>query len=1023
MANPRSWSWQGSLFLLALHQQFFSTQAHVQLLYPQALSPNDYLTSLHTAGLCGEERTGYDFSLIWRNWIFLNRNATSLQSGTSSNVTWSSVNDHVGGWKLELWDQTFQLAYAWDNSSHWGCDADGTARWANIQLPSQPCANCTLRLLRQALDKSLGDNFTYASCSAVNIVTSAVDCNGCSGHGSCVQGACQCDNSRAAGFWEGTHCERENECQADADCGQYGRCIDMGEDIAYPPRFQCHCQNGYFGPANVTASGRLPVRTCSRRSALAAASSNDARGWAAFYSNQSFSNPNNTYTVFWKIENGTTTPYIEYAIWANTSSWVGLGLRPTANRSQANTQPTYTDANPWTLPAPRATVLNNRSSSGCPYRPVGTPVDPAANDQGRPGSSAPPPYAATWTPVAPAPVGERVSSYLADGQVTWQQSSAGEGFQQLYGQRTGFMLNDSSLNTTEVPGQCRALVTNFNDAPPMINQDIVVTSALPTGYYRILDYFTPNLARPRPDVVYNGTDDILDATATEENGVTYIKFRKPLQSNDSAADYCLSPGINYQMIWAMGQMDQNISRSPPAASTPTPPPFRGTLGNVDLFTPSQSLVQGPACAPSPIQGMQCSATIIPGEYTIHWTPKADGVNITCLASGSGFVGLGWPAKQGQMLGAHAIIGWVNTDATQNIQVYELVNKTAAGIVPANTFTPQNQLVAPNQANGNQMMLQFFRAYDATFQQGKVQSMIASYHNSHNYLDHHTNRRPFTIDFSSTASLSTKPKGGVTHRSALAHAVLMWISFAVIFPAGVIMARYFKDLTRQWHIAHAIIQTCGIIMVIGSFGLAMSRFTDPSKHHYHIGISAFALVIAQPFSSVPRLCLHHGEVLRNPFFAWLHWSLGRFAIILGWVNIFFGFGEYRRIFPGQLGSWPQVAFGLYLGALVTVCLVLESRLYQQSAVKQLQREDDLSRRIAALSAQVAQGIGGHKPQAQDSEDEDDIIMETHPRQSRDPLFNYPQSSQGGDVVEESGISSHMHTPSTGGLSHRLSHLEP
>lgn len=66
----------------------------------------------------------------------------------------------------------------------------------------------------------------------------------------------------------------------------------------------------------------------------------------------------------------------------------------------------------------------------------------------------------------------------------------------------------------------------------------------------------------------------------------------------------------------------------------------------------------------------------------------------------------------------------------------------------------------------------------------------------------------------------------------------------------------QDLTRQWHTVHAVIQTCGIIMVIGSFALAMSRFTNPSKHHYHIGISAFALVIAQPFSSIPRLCLHH-----------------------------------------------------------------------------------------------------------------------------------------------------------------------
>ena len=70
---------------------------------------------------------------------------------------------------------------------------------------------------------------------------------------------------------------------------------------------------------------------------------------------------------------------------------------------------------------------------------------------------------------------------------------------------------------------------------------MTITSALPSGYYRMLDYFSPNLARPRPDVVYNGTDDILDAAATEEQGVTYIKFRLPLMSNDSAADYCLYP--------------------------------------------------------------------------------------------------------------------------------------------------------------------------------------------------------------------------------------------------------------------------------------------------------------------------------------------------------------------------------------------------------------------------------------------------------------------------------------------------
>ena len=95
-------------------------------------------------------------------------------------------------------------------------------------------------------------------------------------------------------------------------------------------------------------------------------------------------------------------------------------------------------------------------------------------------------------------------------------------------------------------------------------------------------------------------------------------------------------GINYQMIWAMGQMDQNISRSPPgsinsntavnrnfykqdvlmyhgggvANKTDIASPFRGILGNVDLFMPSQALAQGPVCASSPIPVSTLSSFIL-----------------------------------------------------------------------------------------------------------------------------------------------------------------------------------------------------------------------------------------------------------------------------------------------------------------------------------------------------------------------------------------------------------------------------
>ena len=67
-----------------------------------------------------------------------------------------------------------------------------------------------------------------------------------------------------------------------------------------------------------------------------------------------------------------------------------------------------------------------------------------------------------------------------------------------------------------------------------------------------------------------------------------------------------------------------------------------------------------------VQGMECSATLIPGAYTLHWTPQQGGVNITAVAAGKGFVGLGWTADPGQMIGSHAIIGWVNDDSTKHV---------------------------------------------------------------------------------------------------------------------------------------------------------------------------------------------------------------------------------------------------------------------------------------------------------------------------------------------------------------------
>lgn len=40
------------------------------------------------------------------------------------------------------------------------------------------------------------------------------------------QGKCECQSNAEDGFWYGQYCERQNECEEDADCGTHGLCID-----------------------------------------------------------------------------------------------------------------------------------------------------------------------------------------------------------------------------------------------------------------------------------------------------------------------------------------------------------------------------------------------------------------------------------------------------------------------------------------------------------------------------------------------------------------------------------------------------------------------------------------------------------------------------------------------------------------------------------------------------------------------------------------------------------------------------
>jgi hypothetical protein len=164
-----------------------------------------------------------------------------------------------------------------------------------------------------------------------------------------------------------------------------------------------------------------------------------------------------------------------------------------------------------------------------------------------------------------------------------------------------------------------------------------------------------------------------------------------------------------------------------------------------------------------------------------------------------------------------------------------------------------------------------------------------------------------------------------------HGIIMFVCWAVLVPAGIFAARFFKHAwpntgpSARWFVVHRWVQSgSGILLVVG-FALGVivsgsgSHFTNP---HGIIGLTVFLLGILQPINAAFRPPKAPSTTKRTAW-EWTHKIGGYGSVLLAAANIYIGLRlvhsmRYIVIYSVFLGFCAILFYVFQTGCLKRFC---------------------------------------------------------------------------------------------------------
>jgi len=151
---------------------------------------------------------------------------------------------------------------------------------------------------------------------------------------------------------------------------------------------------------------------------------------------------------------------------------------------------------------------------------------------------------------------------------------------------------------------------------------------------------------------------------------------------------------------------------------------------------------------------------------------------------------------------------------------------------------------------------------------------------------------------------------------------MTLSWGLLLPVGVIIARYGKRLEHTWFLIHRAIQLIGLTMAIIGYFIGLLKIgTGTHLAHFTVGTVVMILGVFNPINALFRPHPKHDKPKEQKRILWeyLHHWVGRVAIILAIAQIFLGFDILSLAVPRP----DPVYRGLYIALLLILGIVVIS----------------------------------------------------------------------------------------------------